>query len=442
MPVTYRLPEEATAPFCPSEVKGSIAVAEHWPFWRKLLKFAGPGILVSVGYMDPGNWATDIAAGSKFGFSLLSIVLLSSLAAMVLQVLCVRLGIATGRDLAQISRENFSKPSVYFQWVLAEIAIIACDLAEVLGTAIAFQLIFGCSLTVGVLLTVFDTIIVLALQGQGFRRLEAIILGLVVTVGICFLGELFLIQPPWREVALGLIPRGDFFNNRELWYLAIGIVGATVMPHNLYLHSSTIQTRSIESGMPSKKEAIRLGTLDTIFSLSGAFFINAAILILAASAFHWSGHQDVTDIQDAHRLLEPIVGTSLASVLFAVALFASGQSSTVTGTIAGQIVMEGFLNMKIPCWQRRLITRSIAIVPALIGAAWFGEKSAGQLLVLSQVLLSLQLPFAMAPLISFSGQKKWMGEFASGPVLKSVSWLLFFAITAANIWLIVNLLRQ
>jgi manganese transport protein len=442
MPSFFDLPRKATAPFCPSEVKGSIAIAEHWPFWRKLLKFAGPGILVSVGYMDPGNWATDIAAGSKFGFSLLSIVLISSVAAMVLQILCVRLGIVTGRDLAQISRESFSKPMAYAQWVLAEIAIMACDLAEVLGTAIAFQLILGCSLVTGVLLTILDTFVVLSLQGKGFRRLEAIVLGLVITVGVCFVAELFLIQPPWGEVVRGLIPQRSFVTNHELWYLAVGILGATVMPHNLYLHSSTVQTREIESSMGTKKEAIRLASIDTVLSLSAAFLINAAILILAASTFHRSGYKDVADIQDAYRLLEPIVGTSLAGILFAVALFASGQSSTLTGTIAGQIVMEGFLNLKIPCWQRRLITRGFAICPALIGAIWFGEASAGKLLVLSQVVLSFQLPFAMAPLIYFSGHKKWMGEYASGPLLKIVAWFLFFAISAANVWLVTEIFAK
>lgn len=442
MPAIFDLPQKATAPFCPSEVKGSISISESWPFWKKLLKFSGPGILVSVGYMDPGNWATDIEAGSKFGFSLLSVVLLSSLAAMILQILCVRLGIVTGRDLAQISRENFSKPVAYGQWVLAEIAIMACDLAEVLGTAIAFQLILGCNLVVGVLLTVLDTFVVLSLQGKGFRRLEAIVLGLVLTVGACFVVELFLVQPPWHEVALGFIPHKSFFGNHQLWYVAIGILGATVMPHNLYLHSSTVQTRNIQSTAGNKKEAIRLASIDTIFSLSGAFFINAAILILAASAFHLSGYKDVVDIQDAYRLLEPIVGTSLAGLLFAVALFASGQSSTLTGTIAGQIVMEGFLNMKIPCWQRRLITRGLAICPALIGAIWFGESSAGRLLILSQVVLSFQLPFAMAPLIYFSGHKKWMGEYASGFFLKFIAWFLFFAITSANIWLITEIFAK
>jgi len=442
MPAMFDLPKKATAPFCPSEVKGSISIAEHWPFWRKLLKFAGPGILVSVGYMDPGNWATDIEAGSKFGFSLLSVVLISSVAAMILQILCVRLGIVTGRDLAQISRENFSKPMTYAQWVLAEIAIMACDLAEVLGTAIAFQLILGCSLVTGVLLTILDTFVVLSLQGKGFRRLEAIVLGLVLTVGACFVVELFLVQPPWGEVVKGLIPLRSFVNNRELWYVGVGILGATVMPHNLYLHSSTVQTREIESAMGTKKEAIRLASIDTVLSLSAAFFINAAILILAASAFHLSGYKDVADIQDAYRLLEPIAGTSLAGILFAVALFASGQSSTLTGTIAGQIVMEGFLNLKIPCWQRRLITRGFAIFPALIGAIWFGETSAGKLLVLSQVVLSFQLPFAMAPLIYFSGHKKWMGEYASGFFLKITAWFLFFAISAANIWLIVEMFAK
>jgi manganese transport protein len=442
VPPIFELPQKATAPFCPSEVKGSITIAEHWPFWRKLLQFAGPGVMVSVGYMDPGNWATDIQAGSKFGFSLLSIVLLSSLAAIILQILCVRLGIVTGKDLAQLSRESFSRPVALGQWVLAEIAIMACDLAEVLGTAIAFQLIFGCSLVTGVLLTILDTVIVLSLQGKGFRRLEAIVLGLVLTVGFCFLAELFLMPPPWTEVLQGLLPRRSFFSQQELWYLAIGIVGATVMPHNLYLHSSTVQTREIQSSTGTKQEAIRLASIDTIVSLSAAFFVNAAILIMSANVFHGAGYDNVADIRDAHHLLEPIVGTSLAGLLFAIALFAAGQSSTLTGTIAGQIVMEGFLKMKIPCWQRRLITRGFAICPALIGAIWFGEGSAAKLLVLSQVVLSFQLPFAMGPLIYFTGSRRWMGNEASGFALKIIGGFLFFAISAANVWLIFKIFAE
>lgn len=337
--------------------------------------FVGPGLLVSIGYMDPGNWATAIEAGSRFGYSLLFVVVLASLSGMVLQNLCSRLGIATGRDLAQLSAARYSRNVAKGQWLLAELSIIATDLAEVLGAALAFHLLLGVSITTGVALTAFDTLIVLALQGANFRRLEAIVLGLIATIASCFAIELFLIKPFWPDVVAGLKPSWDVLSSQEPLYIAIGILGATVMPHNLYLHSSVVQTRVNGADLASKATAIRYARLDTIGSLSLALLINAAILILAAAAFHKTGHTEVVEIQDAYHLLDPLVGGAIASVLFGVALLAAGQSSTFTGTIAGQVVLEGFLQAKIPCWQRRLITRALALIPALIGVIWLGDSS-------------------------------------------------------------------
>lgn len=406
----YSLPTTATAPFCPSAVSHSVAVPADASPLRKLALFVGPGLLVSVGYMDPGNWATAIEAGSRFGYALLFVVVLASFSGMLLQSLCSRLGIATGRDLAQLSRERYRPGVARGQWLLAELSIVATDLAEVLGAALAFHLLLGVSITTGVVLTAFDTLIVLALQGANFRRLEAIVLGLIATIGACFFVELVLIGPYWPDVAAGLWPSWDTLSSQEPLYLAIGILGATVMPHNLYLHSSVVQTRVSGDDAASKRSAIRFSRLDTIGSLSLALLVNAAILILAAAAFHGSGHTEVVEIQDAYHLLDPLVGGALASFLFGFALLAAGQSSTFTGTIAGQVVMEGFLRAKIPCWQRRLITRGLALVPALIGVLWLGEGAVGKLLVLSQVVLSLQLPFALWPLIRFSSDRGLMGS--------------------------------
>ncbi|MCQ4269665.1 Nramp family divalent metal transporter [Pseudomonas kuykendallii] len=403
---------------------------------RKALLFMGPGLLVSIGYMDPGNWATAIEAGSRFGYALLFVVVLASLSGMVLQNLCSRLGIATGRDLAQLSRERYSPRVARGQWLLAELSIIATDLAEVLGAALAFHLLLGVSITTGVVLTAFDTLIVLALQGANFRRLEAIVLGLIATIGACFFIELVLIKPYWPEVAAGLKPSWEMLSQQEPLYLAIGILGATVMPHNLYLHSSVVQTRVNGSDLASKRSAVRFARLDTIASLSLALLINAAILILAAAAFHRSGHTDVVEIQDAYHLLDPLVGGTLASILFGVALLAAGQSSTFTGTIAGQVVMEGFLQAKIPCWQRRLITRALALIPALIGVVWLGDDAVGKLLVLSQVVLSLQLPFALWPLIRFSSDRQLMGPFANSRLTRYLAWGLFGLISLANLTLL------
>lgn len=436
----FPLPRTATAPFCPSEVKGSVRIDPGLPFHRKLLRYAGPGLLVSVGYMDPGNWATDIEAGSRFGYGLLFIVLLASLAAMLLQALCVRLGLVAQKDLAQLCRERYGPAANRFLWAGAELAIIACDLAEVLGGALALHLLFGVSIPVGIGITAFDTVLVLGLQGAGFRRVEAIVLGLVGTIAACFAVELAFAQPLWSEVAIGFAPSLERLQQPGALYLAIGIVGATVMPHNLYLHSSVVQTRLVEDSDAGRREAIRFCTLDAVISLSLALLVNAAIMVLAASAFHDHGRQDVADIADAYRLIEPLVGSALAATLFGIALLASGQSSTFTGTIAGQIVMEGFLQLKIPCWQRRLITRVLALVPALVGVWWLGDEGVGKMLVLSQVVLSFQLPFAMWPLIRFTGDRTVMGPFASGRTVRVLAWGLFGVISVANVWLVGSVL--
>jgi len=416
-------------------VTDSIAIPANASVTRKMMLFVGPGLLVSIGYMDPGNWATAIEAGSRFGYSLLFVVVLASLAGMVLQNLCSRLGIATGRDLAQLSAERYSPNVAKGQWLLAELSIVATDLAEVLGAALAFHLLLGVSITTGVALTAFDTLIVLGLQGANFRRLEAIILGLIVTIATCFAVELFLIKPFWPDVVAGLKPSWDVLSNQEPLYIAIGILGATVMPHNLYLHSSVVQTRVNGSDDASKASAIKFARIDTLGSLSLALLINAAILILAAAAFHRTGHTNVVEIQDAYHLLDPLVGGAVASVLFGIALLAAGQSSTFTGTIAGQVVLEGFLKAKIPCWQRRLITRALALIPALWGVIWLGDSAVGKMLVLSQVVLSLQLPFALWPLIRFTSDKQLMGPFTNTRLIQATSWGLFGLISVANLTL-------
>ena len=439
--MSWSLPKIATAPFCPSEVRGSIAVAPGMPWRQRVLRFAGPGLLVAVGYMDPGNWATDIEAGSVFGYSLLFVVLLSSLAAIVLQVLALRLGIVARVDLARACRDRYGPVPRKALWLMAEIAIVACDVAEVLGSALALHLLFGISLPWGIVITAFDTLLVLGLKGKGFRQVEAIVLGLVATISVCFAIELGLVGPDWHAVAQGFVPRIDALRDPHALYIAIGILGATVMPHNLYLHSSIVQTRRTDTDDASKANAVRLSTIDTVGSLLLALLVNAAILTLASGAFHTTGHTGVTEIQDAYHLLDPIVGSGVAALLFGVALLASGQSSTFTGTIAGQVIMEGFLDLKIPCWQRRLITRGLALVPALCGVLWLGDKGVGTLLVASQVVLSLQLPFAIWPLVRLTSDRGTMGRFANGPVLKSTAWGLFAAISAANVWLIAGMLR-
>ncbi|RZL97458.1 MAG: divalent metal cation transporter, partial [Variovorax sp.] len=390
----------------------------------------------SVGYMDPGNWATDIEAGSRFGYGLLFVVLLASLAAMLLQTLCVRLGLVAQKDLARLCRERYSPAVNRFLWLGAELAIVACDLAEVLGSALALHLLFGVSVTTGIAITAFDTILVLGLQGAGFRRVEAIVLALVATIAGCFAIELVMAQPNWFGVAMGFAPSLERLQQPGALYLAIGIVGATVMPHNLYLHSSIVQTRLVAPTDAARSEAIRFCTADAIVSLSLALLVNAAIMVLAASAFNASGHREVTGIEDAYHLIEPLVGSAFAAALFGIALLASGQSSTFTGTIAGQIVMEGFLDLKIPCWQRRLATRALALVPAFVGVWWFGDDGIGRMLVLSQVVLSFQLPFAIWPLVRFTSDPALMGRFVNGPALRMAAWGLFGVIAIANVWLV------
>jgi manganese transport protein len=415
----------------------------HGPsFWRKALAFAGPGYMVAVGYMDPGNWATDLAGGSRFGYTLLSVVLISNLMAILLQALALKLGIVTGRDLAQACRDHYSRPVSFMLWVLCEIAIAACDLAEVIGSAIALNLLFGVPLVWGVCLTALDVLLILLLQNKGFRYLEAFVIALVATVGVCFAVELVMARPAIAQIVQGLVPRTQIVSNPAMLYIAVGILGATVMPHNLYLHSSIVQTRKVLPDDASRREAIRFATLDSTVALLFAFFINAAILILAAATFHQAGHQEVADIGDAYRLLTPLLGTTLASTLFAVALLASGQNSTITGTLAGQIVMEGFLNIRLPAWLRRLITRLIAIVPAVIVTALYGERGAGSLLILSQVILSLQLSFAVVPLVYFTSQRRKMGRFVNPPLLAGAAWLVAVVIVGLNAWLLIGTFRQ
>ena len=419
-----------------SESHASIAVPARG-FWRRAMAFVGPGYLVAVGYMDPGNWATDLAGGSAFGYTLLAVVLLSSLMAILLQTLSARLGIAAGIDLAQACRARYSRPVTLALWLLCELAIIACDLAEVLGTAIALKLLFGLPLLAGVAITSLDVMLLLALQRFGFRKLEAFVATLLVVIAGCFAYELWLARPDWGAVAGGFVPTTQIVTNPAMLYIAIGILGATVMPHNLYFHSSVVQTRAIERG--DKRGAIRFATMDTVIALGFALLINAAILIVAAATFHTAGRTDVADIEDAHRLLSPMLGAGAASVVFALALLASGQNSTITGTLAGQIVMEGFLDIRLPVWLRRMVTRAIAIVPAALVIGLVGEGATTNLLVLSQVVLSLQLPFAVIPLVAFTADKGLMGEFVSPLALRVAAWVVAAVIVALNVTLLVGI---
>jgi len=414
----------------------TIRVPQGAGFWQRFLAFAGPGYLVAVGYMDPGNWATDIAGGSAFGYALLSVVLLSNLMAIVLQALSARLGIGAGLDLAQACRAHYSRPVTIALWLLCEIAIIACDLAEVLGTAIALKLLFGLPLVWGVLVTAADVFLVLALQRFGFRKLEAFIIALLGIIAGCFVYELMLAKPDMGGILTGLVPTSQIVTNPAMLYLAIGILGATVMPHNLYLHSSIVQTRAHGEDAAGRREAATMATIDSTVALGLAFFINAAILILAAATFHSSGRTDVAEIDQAYRLLAPSLGVGAASVVFAVALLASGQNSTITGTLAGQIVMEGFLNLRLPVWLRRLVTRALAIVPAVIVVGATGDAGATKLLVLSQVILSLQLPFAVVPLVRFTGSRTIMGDLASPAWLRVLAWGITGVIIALNVTLL------
>lgn len=418
------------------EVFSSIHIPKDAGFFKKLFAFAGPGLMIAVGYMDPGNWATDIAGGAQFGYTLLSVILISNLFAMILQHLSLKLGIVAERDLAQACRDHFGPKTNFILWILCEIAIAACDLAEVIGSAIALNLLFGIPLTWGVAITIVDVFIILFLQAKGFRVIESIVAGLTFVILGSFVYEIILSKPDIFPLLSGLLPQKEVITNPSMLYIAIGILGATVMPHNLYLHSSIVQTRNYERNHEGKKEAIKFATIDSSVSLFIAFFINATILIVAAATFHATGNHDIADIHDAHKMLAPILGTTFSSVFFAVALLASGQNSTLTGTLAGQIVMEGFLNIRLKPWLRRLITRSIAVVPALIVTILYGKKGTTDLLVLSQVILSMQLSFAVIPLVMFTNSKLKMGEFVNKPWLKILVWIISGIILLLNLVLL------
>lgn len=405
---------------------------------RRLWVFMGPAFLVAVGYMDPGNWATGLAAGSAYGYALLSVVLIASLMAMVLQVLTARLGIATGQDLAQLCRRRYSPRTTWGLWIMAELAVIATDLAELIGSAIALHLLFGIPMVAGILITVFDVFLLLMLQQKGFRLIEAVVITLMTTISVSFAIELWWSSPNWSDAAAGLMPSTALFSDNDMLYLALGILGATIMPHNLYLHSALVHTRDFASDDGAKREAMRYATFDTIIALTIAFFINAAIVVLAASVFYVNGKNDVAEIQDAYQLLAPMLGASAASTLFAVALLASGQNATLTATLAGQVVMEGFLNIRLPAWKRRLLTRGLAIVPAVLVAWWFGVSGTAQLLVLSQVILSLQLPFALVPLWMMTKDRDLMGNFVNPLWLTLLTGLITSIIIVLNILLLWN----
>lgn len=424
------------------EVNATVRLTKSNHFWMRVLGFLGPGFLISVGYMDPGNWATDLAAGSRYGYTLLFVIMVSNLLAILLQSLALKLGVATGRDLAQACHERYSRPVSIALWLFAEIAIAACDMAEVIGSAIALQLLFGIPLVIGVLITGADVLLILLLQNKGFRYLEALVITLIATISSIFLIEIVLSRPEWAGLLTSFfLPRPAIATNADMLYIAIGILGATVMPHNLYLHSSIVQTRQYPRTPAGKRDAIRFANIDSAAALMLALFVNAAILILAAAVFHRSGHYGVAEIGDAYKLLSPLLGFTGASMLFAVALLASGQNSTITGTLAGQIVMEGFLDIRLPGWLRRLITRSIAIIPTIFVTAFYGEKGTSELLILSQVILSMQLSFAVIPLVAFTCDKKLMGEFANRPWLRYTAWTAAIFIAALNAWLLVLTFR-
>jgi manganese transport protein len=418
------------------EVHGSISIPTGSSFWRKMLAFAGPGYLVAVGYMDPGNWATDLAGGARYGYTLLSVIMVSNLMAILLQALAARLGIASGRDLAQACRDSYTRPTTIALWLVCEVAIAACDLAEVIGAAIALNLLFGLPLIWGVALTALDVLVVLYLQHRGFRYVEALVVGLILAIAGSFAIELILARPSLAGVAAGFVPTTEILRNPDMLYIAIGILGATVMPHNLYLHSSIVQTRKYLDTHESKSEAIRFATIDSTVALMSALFINGAILVMAAATFHGSGHESVADISDAFQLLSPLLGTGLASALFAIALLCSGQNATLTGTLAGQIVMEGFINLRLRPWLRRLITRLIAIIPAIIVVYFYGERGTGALLILSQGVLSLQLPFAVFPLVQFTSNPAKMGRFVSPWWVRALAWSVAVIIAVLNGWLL------
>ncbi|SDP12709.1 manganese transport protein [Phyllobacterium sp. YR620] len=415
-----------------SDVHRSVAVRSTGPGWRRAAAFVGPGYLVAVGYMDPGNWATSLAGGSKFGYSLLVVALISNIMAIVLQALCARLAIGSGRDLAQACRDAFPKPVAYTLWFLAEIAIIATDIAEVIGTAIGLNLIFGIPLEIGVLITALDVFLILYLQKLGFRWVEALIITLLGVIAVCFGIQIFLADPEWGAVIKGFAPTTEIVTNPEMLYLALGILGATVMPHNLYLHSGIVQTRAYGDTLPEKRQALKYATIDSTAALMFALLINASILILAAATFHTTGRTEVAELGEAHSLLAPLLGLAIAPTLFGIALLCCGINSTVTATLAGQIVMEGFLHIKLAPWLRRLITRAIAIIPAAIVTIWYGESGTAKLLVLTQVVLSLQLSFAVFPLVMFTASKAKMGA------LVSPRWLTTFAVIIAIVIAVLN----
>ena len=429
---------QAEEPQSLGRLNGSVPVAATGSWLRRFLGFAGPGYMVSVGYMDPGNWATDIAGGSQFGYALLSVILLSNLMAIVLQALSARLGIATGLDLAQACRDRYPRPVSVALWLICEAAIIACDLAEVIGTAIALKLLFGLPLLVGAVLTALDVLIVLLLLRRGFRALEAFVIALLAVIFLCFGLQIALASPSLHAVLAGFVPSAGIVTNPAALYVAIGIVGATVMPHNLYLHSAIVQTRAYPRTPEGRREALHFAVADSTLALTLALFVNAAILILAASVFHAGGRTEVAEIEQAYELLSPLLGVGIASTLFAVALLASGLNSTVTATLAGQIVMEGFLRLRLPDWARRLVTRGIAIVPVVIVTALYGDEGTGRLLVLSQVVLSMQLPFAVIPLVGFVSDRRLMGAFVVRTPLKVLAWAISALIVALNLKLLLD----
>jgi manganese transport protein len=423
-----------------AEVNATVAVPIAGVWWRRLLAFVGPGYLVSVGYMDPGNWATDLAGGSKFGYTLLAVILLSNLMAILLQSLAARLGIVTDRDLAQACRASYSPKVNMLLWLACEAAIIACDLAEVIGTAIALKLLFGIPLIGGALITALDAFLLLLLMNRGFRFLEAFVMALLAVIAVCFAVQIVAAAPPVADVLRGFMPKTEIFTNPEMLYIAIGIIGATVMPHNLYLHSSIVQTRAYERTDTGRREAIKWATTDSTIALMLALFINASILIVAAATFHKSGHSDVAEIGQAFELLSPLLGLGIASTLFAVALLASGLNSTVTATLAGQIVMEGFLDLRLPNWARRLLTRGIAIIPVIVVTAIYGERGTADLLVFSQVVLSMQLPFAVIPLVRFVSDRRKMRQFAIPAYVAAIAWIVAGIIVILNVKLLLDTL--
>jgi manganese transport protein len=432
---------ESREPSLP-EVHSSVHVSRSPVFWRRLVGFLGPGFLISVGYMDPGNWATDIAGGSRFAYTLLSVIMISNLMAILLQSLSLKLGVATERDLAQLCREAFGPWASFALWIGAEIAIAACDLAEVIGSAIALNLLFHIPLFYGVLITGLDVLLILLLQRWGFRVVEALVITLIGTI-IAMFGAQLLFSRPEYGVALHdlIVPSGSILTNPAMLYIAIGMLGATVMPHNLYLHSSIVQSRKYERTTEGKREAIFMANVDSALALTVALFVNAAIVVVAAAVFYRSGHYEVAAIEDAYKLLSPLVGAAGASTLFAIALLASGQNSSITGTLAGQVVMEGFIHIKLAPWLRRLITRSLAIIPTIIVVALTGERGTEKLLLLSQVILSLQLSFAVVPLVIFTGSRKRMGTFVNGPFTQSLAWTVAALIAGFNAWFLVLMLR-